>query len=138
MDCIFCKIAAGEIPCSKVYEDENVLSFMDIAPLAAYHTLVIPKQHFELTADCPAEISAAIGAVLPKIAAAVQKASGSTGINILNNNGLSAGQVVPHVHFHVIPRFDGDGVFTQWPAKEMAMDKIAAAAEVIAALIKPL
>ncbi|ARN57676.1 HIT family protein [Sedimentisphaera salicampi] len=135
MDCVFCKIIAGQIPCSKVYEDDNVLAFMDINPLAEYHTLVIPKEHFEFLWDCPAELSAAIGSALPKISRAVQKASGSDGCNVLNNNASAAGQAVPHIHFHIIPRFENDGVFTEWPAKQLAPEKAQQAAEKIKTLI---
>ena len=129
MDCVFCKIVAGEIPCSKVYEDEHTIAFMDIAPLATYHTLLIPKKHFEFVSDCPSEISEAIGKAMPIVAKAVMKASGADGYNILNNNGSAAGQVVPHIHFHVIPRFENDKIFTQWPALDLPIEQVIKAAE---------
>ncbi|AQQ09404.1 HIT-like protein [Sedimentisphaera cyanobacteriorum] len=135
MDCVFCKIIAGEIPCSKVYEDQNLLAFMDINPLAEFHTLVIPKKHIEFLWDCPSEISSALGEALPKISRAVQKASASDGCNVLNNNASAAGQVVPHIHFHIIPRFENDGVFTEWPAKQLPVEKVQQAADKIKVLI---
>ena len=114
-DCIFCKIAAGQIPCSKIYEDENVLAFLDIGPVSDGHTLVITKEHCAKVHDCGAELLSAITAVLPKITAAVFAATKADGYNVLCNNGRAAGQLVEHLHFHIIPRKMGDGVFSHWP-----------------------
>jgi histidine triad (HIT) family protein len=114
--CIFCKIVAGDIPCLKIYEDDKVLAFLDIGPLSDGHTLVIPKEHCAKMHNCSAESLSAIAAVLPKITAAVSAAMSSDGYNVLCNNGRAAGQLVEHLHFHIIPRKAGDGVFTQWPA----------------------
>jgi histidine triad (HIT) family protein len=114
--CIFCKMVAGEIPVAKIYEDEVVLSFLDIGPLSDGHTLIIPKQHFEKLHDCPAELLSEVGSRLGKIAKAVTTAMNSDGYNVLCNNGIAAGQLVEHVHFHIIPRNIGDGVFGRWPA----------------------
>jgi len=114
--CVFCKMVAGEIPVTKIYEDESVLAFLDIGPVSDGHTLVIPKQHYRTVDQCEPEALAAVGAVLGKIAGAVVEAMGAEGYNVLCNNGKVAGQVVEHVHFHIIPRMAGDGVFTQWPA----------------------
>lgn len=124
MDCIFCKIAAGQIPCEKVYEDENVLAFLDIGPLSEGHTLVIPRQHYTKIHECPAQVLAQVGSVLPKVVGAVFGVIDSDGYNVLCNNGRAAGQLVEHLHFHIIPRKAGDGVFTQWPAKKYPPGKI--------------
>ena len=124
-DCIFCKIVAGQIPSEKIYEDEVVYSFLDIGPISTGHTLVIPKQHFEFLHDCPAEVLAEVGKRLGKIAEAVSTAMASDGYNVLCNNGRSAGQLVGHVHFHIIPRNAGDGVFNRWPAFEYEDGKVA-------------
>ncbi|MDH4237963.1 MAG: HIT family protein [Phycisphaerae bacterium] len=115
-DCVFCKMVAGQIPVTKIYEDEVVLSFLDIGPLSDGHTLVIPKQHFERLHDCPPEILSHVGSCLGKIAKAVSAAMNSDGYNVLCNNGRAAGQFVEHLHFHIIPRNTGDGVFDRWPA----------------------
>ncbi len=115
-DCIFCKIAAGTIPCAKVYEDDDVISFMDINPISEAHTLIITKQHYQYAHQCPPQLFARLASKLPSIAAAVLEVSGADGYNLLCNNGNASGQVVPHLHFHVIPRFKGDGVFSRWPA----------------------
>jgi len=127
-DCIFCKMVAGQVPVIKIFEDEIVLSFLDIGPLSDGHTLVIPKQHFERLHDCPTEILGRIGSCLGKIAGAVSDAMNSDGYNVLCNNGRAAGQLVGHLHFHIIPRNAGDGVFGRWPAykyQEGTIEKIA-------------
>ena len=128
-DCIFCKMAAGRIPVEKVYEDEVVLAFLDIGPLSDGHTLVIPRQHFERLHDCPAELLGQVGSRLGKIAKAVAVAMNSDGYNVLCNNGRAAGQLVDHLHFHIIPRNSGDGVFDRWPSykyQEGRMEQLAA------------
>lgn len=117
-DCIFCKMVAGQIPVSRVYEDEVVLAFLDIGPISDGHTLVIPKQHFDKLHECPAEVLGQVAERLGKIAGAVTVAMESDGYNVLCNNGRAAGQVIDHLHFHVIPRNAGDGVFDRWPAYE--------------------
>ncbi len=117
-DCIFCRIVRGELPSTKVYEDNQVLAFMDIGPIIQGHTLVIPKEHVDpITAATPEQL-AQVMAVVQKVAAAQLKGLGANGVNIHQSNGSCAGQVVPHVHFHVIPRFEGDGHRWNWAAKK--------------------
>jgi histidine triad (HIT) family protein len=123
-DCIFCKMVAGEIPITKIYEDEMVLSFLDIGPVSDGHTLVIPKQHFERLHDCPPDLLGQVGSKLGKIAKAVTSAMDSQGYNVLCNNGRAAGQLVNHLHFHIIPRNSGDDVFNRWPAYKYQEGKI--------------
>ena len=115
-DCIFCKMVSGQIPVTKIYEDETVLAFLDIGPLSEGHTLMIPKQHFERLHDCPAQVLGKVGSCIGKIAKAVAAAVNSDGYNVLCNNGRAAGQLVNHLHFHIIPRNDGDGLLNRWPA----------------------
>ncbi|HIJ66698.1 MAG TPA: HIT family protein [Planctomycetes bacterium] len=117
-ECIFCKIVIGKIPCKKIYEDDSVIAFLDIRPVSDGHTLVVPKAHFERLHQCPPEVLGSIGACVAKIAQAVVGAVGGGGYNVLCNNGRVAGQLVDHVHFHIIPRNEGDEVFTRWPAYE--------------------
>ncbi len=117
-DCVFCKIGAGEIPSIKVHEDPVCLVFMDIGPISPGHTLLIPKRHYETVMEMPPEEVAHIGRLVPALAAAVKGAVGADGINLLENNGRSAGQVVMHVHFHLIPRWPDDGLGFRWPAKK--------------------
>jgi histidine triad (HIT) family protein len=131
-DCVFCKIASGQIPSIKIYEDDVVVAFLDIGPISDGHTLVMPRQHFEQVHNCPSELLGQVWSRLPKIADAIVSATGADGYNVLCNNGLSAGQVVNHLHFHVVPRRMGDGVFKQWPSYKYTPGK----AETIAAKIK--
>jgi len=117
-DCIFCKIVAGEIPATKVLEDDQVLAFMDIGPVAQGHVLLIPKHHYERIDEMPAAKAGDLLRRLPAIVAAAVHATGAAGVNVLQNNGRIAGQLVPHVHFHIIPRLpDGEFRFN-WPAGE--------------------
>ena len=126
--CIFCKIVAGDIPCHRLYEDELVLAFLDVGPLSKGHALVIPKGHYETIDQVPAEVAAAMGRAIPRLSKAIMQATGATSFNLLQNNGSDAGQVVPHVHLHIIPRFEGDaretptpghGLPFGWPAGEV-------------------
>lgn len=114
-DTIFRRIIDGEVPCHKVYEDDKVLAFLDIAPLSPGHTLVIPKEEVATVDQLSDESAAAIGRVLPRISRAVLRATGATEFNILQNNGPGAHQAVFHVHFHIIPKFpDGRGLGIGW------------------------
>ncbi len=132
-DCIFCKMIAGEIPVTTLYEDEHILAFLDIGPISDGHTLVIPRQHCENVDQCPPQVLAQTASRLGRIAQAVKEAMQADGYNVLCNNGRAAGQVVEHLHFHIIPRKQGDGVFNRWPAYEYADGKIDEIAEKIRA-----
>ncbi len=105
-DCIFCKIIAGEIPSRKVYENEICYAFMDIAPFENGHTLIVPKEHHTLLTDLPVETLTALILVAQKVARHIVKALDCDGFNLLQNNGECATQTVPHVHFHIIPRWN--------------------------------
>eukprot|EP00899_Mesostigma_viride_P008484 jgi/Mesvir1/17637/Mv08859-RA.1 len=109
-DCIFCKIVKGDLPSYKVLETPTALAFLDAFPLARGHTLLIPKEHHAGIHDCPRDVMADVAGELPRLAAAVKASTGAEGINIVQNNGSAAGQVVFHVHFHIIPRVPGDGL----------------------------
>lgn len=113
-DCIFCKIIAGQIPCNRIYEDDSVLAFLDIGPVSDGHVLLIPKEHFEAIDQCSEQAVTAMSSCVGKIAKAVVSAMDAEGYNVLCNNGRAAGQLVDHVHFHIIPRNAGDGVFDRW------------------------
>lgn len=113
---IFGKILDGEIPCQKVYEDEHVLSFLDVGPLSRGHTLVIPKERKAYLHELSAESAAALGRVLPGLCRAVKEATGVDAYNVLVNAGEPAGQAVMHVHVHIIPRYPDDGLKTRWDA----------------------
>ena len=107
-DCIFCAIAAGEIPSFKVYEDDLVLAYLDINPFTKGHTLVIPKAHSAGLLDTDDAVLAGLMARVRKVAAHLKAALPCDGFNILQNNGEAAGQTVKHIHFHIIPRYAGE------------------------------
>ena len=124
--CIFCKIIEGKIPCTKVYEDKNVLAFLDISPVNKGHALVMPKKHFETLMDVDDNILCETMKTVKKLSKAIMKAVKDDGINISINNHKAAGQLVPHLHIHIIPRFSNDGLKFDWPTKKIAdMDKTA-------------
>lgn len=108
-DCIFCKIARGEIPSHKVYEDPQVFAFLDIRPLARGHALVIPKTHFEKLEAMPVEQAAALMRAVRTLTPAVCGAVDAPATTIAINNGKEGGQEVPHVHVHIVPRWENDG-----------------------------
>jgi len=135
-DCIFCKIVSGQVPCTQVYEDEACLAFLDIGPISPGHTLLIPKKHYEAVMEMSAAEAAALFKPAAALAAAVKTALKADGINVLQNNGASAGQVVPHLHIHLIPRWPGDGLGFRWPAKQADMTVLARQAEAIRANLK--
>lgn len=132
-DCLFCKIVSGEIPAKKVYEDTSCIAFLDINPRNPGHTLVIPKTHAETIFDLPDTEGAKMFASLKKVAIKVKKGTKAHGVSVCQNNGSAAGQVVGHVHFHVIPRFLNEGPAAMeaiLPVKKMddqTLDKIASA-----------
>ncbi|MCC8193503.1 MAG: HIT family protein [Deltaproteobacteria bacterium] len=114
--CIFCRIAKGELPSIKIYEDDDILAFLDINPVSSGHTLVIPKGHYETLLDIPDALGAKMTPALARIGRAIMTATKADGFNCLQNNFAASGQIVFHSHWHVIPRFDGDGL-KQWPHK---------------------
>ncbi|MBM3247296.1 HIT family protein [Candidatus Pacearchaeota archaeon] len=109
-DCIFCKIALGEIPCDKVYEDDNFIVFNDIKPIAKGHCLVVPKKHYETLLDMPSTLGTEVIDLVKKQGLRLMKEQKAEGFNLVQNVFPAAGQIVMHVHFHVIPRKEGDGL----------------------------
>ena len=116
-DCIFCKIIRGELPCAKVLETDAVLAFLDIAPINKGHVLVIPKAHYPDIWAMPPGVAAHMQEALQKAGQGLMDALGAQGVNVGMNNGAAAGQLVFHAHWHVIPRFAGDGL-AMWPPKQ--------------------
>ncbi len=127
-DCLFCKIAAGEIPSHKVFEDEKTLAFMDINPVHPGHCLVIPKEHgpnlFEISPDAVA--AAARTAQL--VGKAVNEALAPDGMNLVQCNGRAAAQSIMHLHVHIMPRYEGDNLPLNWELKPGDHGEIAAIA----------
>ncbi|AGK70434.1 diadenosine tetraphosphate (Ap4A) hydrolase [Streptococcus cristatus] len=131
-DCIFCKIITGEIPSYKVYEDDQVVAFLDISQVTPGHTLVVPKQHFRNLLEMDADSTSQLFARVPDIARKVMKATGAKGMNILNNNEEIAGQTVFHTHVHLAPRYDEtDGLQISFEAHEPDFPALAQLAEKI-------
>jgi histidine triad (HIT) family protein len=119
-DTIFGKIIRGEMPCHRVYEDDQVLAFLDVNPISRGHTLVIPKEPAETLDALSDDAAAAIGRVLPRLSRAVLAATGAPAFNVLQNNKPLAHQAVFHVHFHIIPKYeDGTGLGIDWDAKKI-------------------
>lgn len=136
-NCIFCKIVKGQIPCTKVFEDERVLAFMDINPITPGHTLIIPKAHAENIFEIGADDLAAIARASQKLARAIRRGLDADGIACLQLNGRAVNQVVMHYHFHLIPRNEAEAELkmTAWDLIPGDMDKIRADAEKIKAAI---
>jgi histidine triad (HIT) family protein len=128
---VFARIIRGELPCHRLYEDEQVLAFLDVSPLSRGHALVIPKEPAVTLDQLSDAAAAAIGRVLPRICRAVMAVTGATAYNVLQNNGASAHQAVMHVHFHVIPRTDQGGLGVGWQPGKLDQDEGAALAKKI-------
>ena len=127
-DCVFCAIAAGEIPCRKIWEDADFLAYLDINPCSPGHALVVPKEHYPDLAGIPDGVLREFVSRVKKVAALAVAATGCDGYNIVQNNGEAAGQTVRHIHFHVIPRRAGEVLsFKGSPASPDDLDKAAAA-----------
>lgn len=116
-DCIFCKIIKGEIPSCKIYEDDKVYAFLDIACDAVGHTLVIPKKHCTNVLDCDKQYLDAVIEAVQKISKHYVEDCGFEGVNIINASGESAQQSVFHLHFHIVPRKSNDGL-NLWPLND--------------------
>ncbi len=135
MDCLFCKIAAHEVDSNIVYEDDKVIAFLDINPVNPGHVLVVPKHHAEQLLELPDEDLFPVMTVTKKVMKALMDQPDVDGVNIMQNNYTAAGQVVPHVHFHVIPRKTGDG-HRHWPGLAYKDDEAAAVAGKIKTAIR--
>jgi len=134
-DCIFCKIVRGEIPANKVLEDNEFLAFLDIKPISKGHALLIPKVHCKNLLDFPRTEETDLMEFLKKIATAVVKATNADGFNLGMNNGRAAGQVIHHAHFHIIPRFENDGLHS-WPNHDASKEELEEVQEKIKSFLK--
>ena len=130
-DCIFCKIVSGEIPSQKVFEDENTFAFLDINPSSKGHSLVITKKHYETLVDVPEDELKQLIISVKKVSQAVIKATNSKGFNILQNNNKVAGQIVNHIHFHIIPRSESDSINFSLGSKQAEANELEKVAELI-------
>jgi histidine triad (HIT) family protein len=121
MNCLFCDVVEGKIPAHFVYQDETHIAIMDKYPIQRGHVLVIPKKHHERIIDMPTESVAELFSRVPNIAKGVLLATGADGFNIGNNNGKAANQIIPHVHVHIIPRYQKPG--NPWKSRMIASEK---------------
>ncbi len=117
MDCIFCKIIKGEIPCHRVYEDEDIVAFLDAFPANSGHTLVLPKAHYKDLSQLPESLLFKVMKVVKQLTPAITRALGAEGINLFLNDGRAAGQIVDHLHLHILPRSSNDGLQIRLPQK---------------------
>ena len=124
MECLFCAIVAGDIPSTKVYEDEHVLAFMDIAPANPGHLLIIPKQHYRNIFDMPAAVGSKIMEAAIPLATAIRKALNPDGLNLFQSNEAAGFQTVFHFHLHLIPRWAADPLRLPWKPSEGNLEEI--------------
>ena len=122
MTCIFCDILAGKRDGNIVYEDENHIAFLDKYPIDDGHTLVIPKKHYERITDMDSNDVGEIFSIVPKIAKAVLSGAGADAFSLAQNNGKAAKQIIPHVHIHIIPRYNNKG--TVWTKRQIPTDEV--------------
>lgn len=123
-NCIFCKIANGEIPSRTVYEDEDFRAILDLGPATKGHTLILPKDHAANLYELPDDVAAKVLPVAKKVASILKEKLGCAGLNLVQNNGEIAGQTVMHFHLHVIPRYEGDGQNILWKPTEPSAQEL--------------
>ena len=134
-DCIFCKIAGGQIPSDTVYEDAQFRVILDLSPSNKGHALILPKQHFANIYEIDEDTLRDLIVLAKKVASAMKEALGCDGLNIVQNNGLAAGQTVFHFHMHLIPRYENDGQSINWvPGTSDPAEQKEIAAKIAAAL----
>ena len=134
-DCVFCRIARGELPASKVYEDEHTLAFLNIMAGSPGHTLVIAKLHRENIYTLEDELAEAVMRTTTRVAKAVRQAAGCDGVTLFQANEVAGGQTVFHFHIHVLPRFNDDKLLPFWPASSPSREALDAMAERLRAVI---
>ena len=125
-DCIFCRIAAGEIPSATVYEDEGFRAILDLGPAAKGHMLILPKDHYQDLYELPDDTAAGAMKLAKKVAARMKEVLHCDGLNLVQNNGAAAGQTVLHFHLHVIPRYENDGQRILWNPTEPSNEELQA------------
>lgn len=129
-DCIFCKLANGQMPTTSIYEDEDFKVILDLSPASRGHSIILPKTHAANIYELPDDYCSKIMGVAKKCATAMKKTLGCVGLNVLQNNGEAAGQTIFHLHVHLIPRYENDTVQIKYPQKELSEDSAALAEEI--------
>lgn len=132
-NCIFCKIANGDIPSATIYEDDDFRAILDLGPASEGHALILPKNHYADLLALDDETASKVLKVAAKIGAAMKKGLGCAGFNLVQNNGIAAGQTVFHFHMHVIPRYEDGGAMVSWVPGSYAEGKMAEVADKIKA-----
>lgn len=130
-DCIFCKLANGVIPTNAVYEDDDFKCILDMGPASKGHTLILPKEHMDSLLDVDDNTASKALLVAKKVANAMKKGLGCDGVNLLQNSGEAADQTVMHLHFHLIPRSNGDNVGIGWKPGSPSAEELAETAKII-------
>lgn len=131
-DCIFCRIACGEIPSKTLYEDEQFRVILDLGPATKGHALILPKDHAANLYELPEETAAAVMKLAKKMALKMRDKLHCDGLNLVQNNGETAGQTVPHFHLHLIPRYKGDGQNINWVPEKPSQEELEAVRKEIA------
>jgi histidine triad (HIT) family protein len=134
--CVFCRVLKGEIPTYPIWEDDKVFVTLEIQPGNEGHVLVLPKEHYSVLPQMPDDIVAHLFSVAKQIASVIFDATGAEGVELRQRNGQAAGQMIPHVHVHVIPRFQKDGIVTDWKPKQFSEDDFKTTQKKLAGLAK--
>ena len=130
-NCIFCKIAGGDIPSSTIYEDEDFRVILDLGPASKGHTLILPKNHYKDVCELDADLAAKVLPLAGKIGDAMKEKLGCAGFNLVQNNGSEAGQTVNHFHMHIIPRYEGGPAMVTWNPGSAAPEELQETAELL-------
>ncbi len=134
-DCIFCAMVRGEIPYVEVFSNQHLFAFMDIGPLNKGHVLIVPKKHYPTMFETPPELGNALLKTMQLLGKAIMQATHAGGLNVIQNNYPASGQAVFHVHWHLIPRFENDGILKWTPGKYNSHDELAALGESIRKIV---
>lgn len=137
-NCIFCKIANGQIPSVSPYEDDDFKVIFDLGPATKGHALILPKQHYANLYELDDEVASKVLKVAKKVSGALKEELGADGYNLVQNNGEAAGQTVFHFHMHMIPRYKGDGDIVTWTPGSMDKEAMEALAKKVSGTIKTL
>ena len=130
-NCIFCKIANGDIPSATVYEDDEFRVILDLGPASKGHALILPKSHYRDICDADEGIAAKLFPLAAKIGEAMKQGLGASGFNVVQNNGTCAGQTVFHLHVHVIPRYENGPAMVTWEPGKSDAEALAEVAEIL-------
>ena len=123
-DCIFCKLANGQIPTNSIYEDDDFKVILDMSPATKGHALILPKEHADNLFELPDETAAKAMCLAKKLGKEMKEKLGADGFNLVQNNGTAAGQTVFHFHLHMIPRYEGDGQTIQWEPRAASPEEL--------------